>query len=142
MKRRELTRSEATRLQRGQESLAEELAAEEYGYDTFRTSEWDGARESGAIMEVKSTVSRVESGQKGRFWLFREQHESLRRIDNGGSGRYVFVLFDVSSRTPTAKMKMKQPAEIGHMIAGLGGFNESGHSRGEQIGIPYAEVFG
>jgi hypothetical protein len=143
MKRRTLSRrnDEPKKLAQDQGDLAEELAADAYDYKTFLSSNFDAARKTGAAMEVKSTVTRYQNGSRGRFRLFESQHTELVRYDRQTSARYVFVLFDVSQRPPEALMTARKPADIGHMISGLGGFNKSGHVAGPQIKIPYAKLF-
>lgn len=143
MKTETLSRSERRRLQSDTGELAEELAAAAYDYNSFLTADWyDARRESGAVIEVKSCLSRLASGAKGRFRLFRGQHSKLTGYDREHSAAYVFVLFDIEGSRPKAKMKMKKPAPIGRKIAGRGGFGPSGHgSQGEQHKLPYSAIF-
>lgn len=141
MKRTRLTRKQSARLARNQSELAETLAAEAYGFDTFGASNFDGVRDSGMVFEVKSTVTEYDNGARGRFRLFEDQHTELTRRDRTGAARYVFVLFDVSKRRPEALMVMKQPAKIGSRIGARGGWNQSGHPAGRQNKLPYSVLF-
>ena len=123
-------------------ALAERIAAEQYaGYSQLRASDFDLAKESGAVGEVKSTATRLENGNKGRFRLWKDQHEQLLQADRDGSARYVFVLFDVSSRDVTARLKTREPARIGRQIGARGGWNQSGHPSGKQNKLPISAVF-
>lgn len=140
MKTVTLDRTERRKLQKDTGALAETLAARAYEYNKSLASDFDAARKSGAVLEVKSTLSRLQPGQRGRFRIFKPQHERLVRQDRDGSANYVFVLFDLSS-SPVARMIRKNPADVGYQIAGRGGFNQSGHSAGKQIKMPYSTFF-
>ena len=124
-----------------QGALAESLAADAYGYPDHDADPFDARRDTGAVLEAKSTVTRYSSGARGRFRLWKRQHSRLTRKDREDTARYVFVLFDVSERPVTARMLEKQPARIGRLIAGRGGFNQSGHPKGKQIKLPYSALF-
>lgn len=141
MKKQTLTRNEANRLRTKQSDLAEELAADAYGYSTTGSNPFDAIRESGAVAEVKSTVSRHQNGNRGRFRLWEKQHERLTRKDRKGSAMYIFILFDVSVNPPVAKMKQENPAKVGNIVSGRGGFNESNHPAGPQHKLPWAVFF-
>jgi hypothetical protein len=144
MKRHRLGRSERRRLQGDTGELAETIATDVYsGYNPFVDADWyDAARDSGAVLEVKSALSRLDSGAAGRFRLWREQHERLVEHDRDGSARYAFVLFELSGREPVAMLKQKQPATVGRMIGARGGWGPSGHdSRGEQYKLPIEAVY-
>jgi hypothetical protein len=139
MKRYRLSRNERRRLQEDTGALAETVATDIYsGYSRFVDAPWyDGRRESGAVLEVKSALSTLGSGADGRFRLWREQHEKLVEHDRDGSARYAFVLFDVSGREPTALLKQREPATVGRQIGARGGWGPSGHdSQGEQYQLP------
>jgi len=142
MKRYTLSRSERERdLRDDPGQLAERIAEGEYdGFSRFRAEDFDLARESGAVAEVKSTAKRLSSGSKGRFRLFKPQHERLVRQDRDGSARYIFVLFDTSTRNVTARLVSRQPADIGNTIGARGGWNQSGHSAGQQHKLPIDAV--
>ena len=144
MKRYRLTRSDRRQLQDDTGEVAERIATEVYsGYSRFIDSPWyDGRRESGAVLEVKSALSTLGNGAAGRFRLWREQHEKLVEHDRDGSARYAFVLFDIDRHEPVAKVKQKVPADVGRMIGARGGWGPSGHaSQGEQYKLPTGAVF-
>jgi hypothetical protein len=137
-----LSRGQRRDLQGDTGEVAESIAADAYGYNPFVSADWyDAKRDSGAVIEVKSCLSRLASGAKGRFRVFKGQHEKLVREDRSGSSKYVFVLFDLDGE-PTAKMVRKAPADIGRLVAGRGGFYSSGHnSQGKQHKIPISALF-
>jgi hypothetical protein len=142
--RHRLSRTERRRLQEDTGELAETIATDIYsGYNRFVDAPWyDGRRESGAVLEVKSALSTLGSGADGRFRLWREQHEKLVEHDRDGSARYAFVLFDISGREPTALLKQREPATVGRQIGARGGWGPSGHdSQGEQYKLPIEAVF-
>jgi hypothetical protein len=141
MKERRLTRSDRRELQGDTGQVAERIAAEEYnGWSRFKAGNFDLARDSGAVAEVKSCLSRLSSGANGRFRLFEDQHEALVRQDRNGTGRYVFVLFDIEGE-PTARLVQQTPAHVGAVIRGRGGWNQSGHSAGRQHKLPFSVFF-
>jgi hypothetical protein len=142
MKRKRLSRSERRDLNRDTGAVAENIAAAAYErYSSFQDSgEFDLATESGSIAEVKSTLSRLGNGNRGRFRLFKPQHEQLLRADRDGSAFYIFVLFDVSGE-PAALLKRKNPATVGRLIGARGGWNQSGHSSGKQNKLPISAIF-
>jgi len=143
MKRYELTRNDTTNLQRDPGELAERLVSQEYtGFSRFGVENFDvNDDDTGKLGEVKSTATELQSGQSGRFRLWKKQHDKLTRADRAGTARYVFVLFDVSSRPVTARMKQQIPANVGRRIGARGGWNDSGHDMGLQYKLPYAEIF-
>lgn len=144
MKRYELTRKEAGRELSGDSGqLAERIAAEQYsGMSQFGVENFDiSDSDTGQLGEVKSTATELSSGAKGRFRLWKQQHEKLLRADREGSARYVFVLFDVSSRPVVAQLKQKVPSDIGRKIGARGGWNQSGHPSGPQYKLPIEAVF-
>lgn len=144
MKRHRLDSSERKRLRRDTGETAERIATDVYsGYNRFVDAPWyDGRRDSGAVLEVKSALSSLANGADGRFRLWREQHEQLLEHDRDGSARYAFVLFDVSGREPVARLKQKPPADVGRIIGARGGWGPSGHdSQGEQHKLPIEAIF-
>lgn len=142
--RHRLSRTERRRLQEDTGALAEVIATDTYaGYNRFVDAPWfDGRRDSGAVLEVKSALSSLANGADGRFRLWREQHEQLLEYDRENSARYAFVLFDVGGREPVAKLKQKPPADVGRIIGARGGWGPSGHdSQGEQHKLPIEAIF-
>ncbi|ELZ54510.1 MULTISPECIES: hypothetical protein [Halorubrum] len=63
--------------------------------------------ESETPVEIKSSIPRLASGQRGRFYLRREQHELLR--DGGGS--YLFAVYEPRPGREPVAMKIV-PATI------------------------------
>jgi len=145
MKRTQLTRKENTKLQKDPGELAETLVAHNYkGYSQFGVENFDvNDLDTGKVGEVKSTPTEIgqQYEEAGRFRLWKEQHEKLLRFDRKTTARYVFVLFDVSERTPTAYMKQQIPAHIGRSIGARGGWYDSGHNMGKQYKLPIDAVF-
>jgi hypothetical protein len=144
MMRHELSRTERRRLQDDTGEVAERIATSVYsGYSRFVDASWyDGKRDSGAVLEVKSALSTLDNGAAGRFRLWREQHDQLVEEDRDGSARYAFVLFDLSGRSPVALLKKREPATVGRQVGARGGWGPSGHdSRGEQHKLPIDAVF-
>jgi len=143
MKQYELSRGDMEQLQKDPGDLAETLVSQNYnGYSRFGVENFDVSdNDTGKLGEVKSTATELESGNKGRFRLWKEQHDKLLRFDRKTTARYVFVLFDVSSRPVTAKMKQQIPAHVGNKIGARGGWNDSGHNMGKQYKLPIEAVF-
>lgn len=143
MKRTELSRSDMKALQNDPGDLAETLVSQNYqGYSRFGVENFDvNDDDTGKLGEVKSTATQLENGNAGRFRLWKDQHEKLLRADRNGTARYVFVLFDVSSRPVTAQMKQQIPAHVGKRIGARGGWNASGHDMGEQYKLPFEVIF-
>jgi hypothetical protein len=144
MKRHYLGRSERRRLQGDTGALAETIATDVYsGYNRFVDAPWyDGKRESGAVLEVKSALSTLDNGAAGRFRIWKNQHDRLVEHDRDGSARYGFVLFDLSDREPTALLKQREPATVGRQIGARGGWGPSGHdSQGKQHKLPIDAIF-
>ena len=137
----ELSRRESARLQDDQATLAEEIVARIYDLPHHDADPFDARRDTGAVLEAKSTVTRYSNGTRGRFRLWKPQHSRMTRKDREDTARYGFVLFDVSERPVVARLLLKQPATIGRLIAGRGGFNRSGHQKGKQIKLPYSALF-
>lgn len=129
MKRVDLPRSQRRQLSEDTGELAERIATAEYGYNRFESESWyDGRRDTGAVCEVKSALSRLSNGNAGRFRLWQTQHNRLLRHDREDSARYIFVLFDIDGNKPTAYLKAKEPAWVGHQVGGRGGWGPSGHA--------------
>jgi hypothetical protein len=142
MKRVTLTKDQSLRMDTDRETASQELAAEEYGYKTYLAEDFDAARETGAVLEVKSASVEISGGARGRFRLFKPQHDRLVARDRNGSATYVFVLWDNTVRPSVAYLTSRQPADVGRLIGGRGGWNRSGHPAGKHQKIPYSEFFG
>lgn len=123
------------------EDESERIAADEYGYKTYLSERFDAARESGSVIEVKSTQFEHESGARGRFRLFKGQHESIVRYDRQESAFYVFALWDNTARPSEVYLTRRKPAKVGRIIGARGGWNRSGHPSGKQMKLPYSQFF-
>jgi hypothetical protein len=142
MKRVTLGRTDSRRYQEDPGATAESLVEGEYqGYSRALAENFDLASESGSVLEVKSAQSELANGEAGRFRLFESQHDRLVRLDRDGSAFYVFVVFDVSSRELTARMKRVNPADIGNSIGARGGWYNAGHVAGKEYKLPIEAVF-
>lgn len=142
MKTVRLDRSDTRLYQRDPGKLGERLVSENYSsYSPALAENFDLASKSGTVVEVKSTQTRLSNGNKGRFRLFKNQHEKLVRAARGGGGYYVFVLVDVSGRPLRARMLRKDPATIGRVVGARGGWDRSGHPSGLQKKLPYSAIF-
>ena len=90
--------------------------------------------EVGTPVEIKSAIPRLASGQRGRFYLRREQHRRLR--DDGGS--YLFAVCEPRpSREPVA-MKVV-PATI--VDDAIPSWRSGGPDRPECAQIAWSRVF-
>jgi len=143
MKTYNLSRGDMRRLQNDDGSLAEETAATAYSSferDFQDADTHDLVTAGDGWVEVKSTFRRLESGAKGRFRLFENQHEPLVAKDRRDTAYYVFVLYDTDNGR--AMLSRQKPADIGRTIRGRGGWNRSGHnSMGLQHKLPYETIF-
>jgi len=142
---RDLSRGQQRDLQRGGPAfpdLAEQLAADVYGYDLERTrAEWWDVRHPSRPTkgEVKSTSSSIKSGP-GRFRVFESQTKSLIRSDAQATAWYTFVLFDESAGV--LRIRRMRPSTVNDLVQDLGGWGPSGHqSQGKQHKLPIDEVF-
>jgi hypothetical protein len=143
MKRTTVRRTK--RLSRDPGELAETIAREQYDLTGLDADFADlSAKTTSTVYEVKSTATTIgeQYREAGRFRLWKKQHEKLTRRDRTDTAFYIFVLFDVSSRPPVAKLVRKDPSAIGRIVAGRGGFYDSGHaSKGHQHKLPIDAVF-
>jgi hypothetical protein len=128
-------------------SVTEEAAAFEYGYDRFVDSDYyDARRDSGSVIEVKSTLPRIATAEDdsypaaGRFRLWKGQHEKLVRHDRRESAFYVFGVVDRGAAE--IRMVRRDPADVGRTIGARGGWYTSGHdSQGRQYKLPIDAIF-
>ena len=143
MKRVPAREVDNSRYQSDPGKYAENLVEFEYeGYLRSLADNFDLANRNGSVLEVKSAQSVVgNSGEKGRFRLFESQHDRLVRRDRNGSAFYVFVVFDTSSRSISAKMKRANPADVGNTIGARGGWYNAGHKSGKEYKMPIKAIF-
>jgi hypothetical protein len=115
-------------------SLAEKKMAEKYGFDLDRSSNRDGCLD-GDPVEVKATMRKRRDGSPGRYRLFREQHQYLKRR----SGIYVFVVYRVRGKGIQTLDDRSIPAE--EISVDWGPSNHGSPNRDRQTKIRYDEVF-
>jgi len=145
MKTIRLTRSDKNRLQRPNRevsSFIEQLVVTEYSdFESGFTdsSAYDIQGSGDTVAEVKHTLRRHTSGQKGRFRIFKQQHNGLVRRDRRGTAYYVFVL--ISPQDDLLQMVRKKPSSVGRLIAGRGGFYNASHNAGQDHKLPWGEFF-
>ena len=99
--------------QRGR--IAEEHAAEKYGFRREHGDWYDGVGASGVRYEVKSGLSSV------RF--FEKPHDTL--TSNGG----FYVIVQTTRDGRVRESKRKRATTVTDIIQAAGGWVESGHSR-------------
>jgi len=145
MKTVRLTRSDKDRLQRPNRevsSFVEGLVVSEYaGFESAFTDSlvYDIQGSGETVAEVKHALRRHEGGGKGRFRIFKQQHNALVRRDRQGTAYYVFVL--ISPQDNLLQMVRKKPSSVGRLIAGRGGFYIASHISGPEHKLPWGEFF-
>jgi hypothetical protein len=77
--------SRATNANKEAGTQAEEYVARQIGGERTPNAWYDV--EAGGIHEVKSTQERLRSGRRGRFRLWKDQHQNLR--DHGGTYHFL-----------------------------------------------------
>jgi len=114
-------------------------------YDSFRTSftdtnKFDVKGAGDTVVEVKHCFKRMSDGNKGRFRLFKKQHDYLVRYDRDKTAFYVLVLVD--AKNLRMSMIRQKPAAIGSIIGSRGGWNNSGHaSNDKEYKLPWGIYF-
>ena len=142
VKRIRLDRTESRRYQEDPGGTAELLAEQEYDpYSRSLAENFDLATKSGYVGEVKSAQSVYPSGEKGRFRLFKTQHERLLQADRDLFADYFFLVFDVQERPLTARLKRMNPADVGYTIGARGGWYNAGHVAGKEYKMPIEAIF-
>lgn len=89
--------------------------------------------EVGLGVEIKSAIVRLASGQRGRFYVRRDQHERLLE----DAGVYLFAVCKSSGRHRDVVAMIVVPATaIDELVDLLGGWRDAGDGRSEykQIG--------
>lgn len=82
--------SRATNANKEAGTQAEEYVARSRGGERTPNA-WFDVETPDGIVEVKSTQQRLSSGRRGRFRLWRDQHQNLKDHD----GEYHFLVEDV-----------------------------------------------
>lgn len=116
-------------------SRAEIKMAEKYGLDLDRTSWRDAIGADGCPVEIKATQRERDSGAKGRFRLFKEQHERLSEQD----GSYIFVAYRPYGRGIQVLDNRKIPVD--DVAVDWGPSNHMSPNREAQKKLAIDEVF-
>lgn len=118
---------------------ATNIVVNEWNLDEEHTSWYDAINpRTGAKFECKSTHTEYSNGAKGRFRLWRSQHQSLTSAEASGTAWYVFVLFESDGKLRDIR-RMKPSTvtqEIDH-------WNLAGHNEkiGRQYKLPWDRIF-
>lgn len=115
-------------------SRAEKKAAERYNLDLEHTSWHDAKQQDGTPVEIKSCTVERADGSEGRFRVFREYHDKLRRAD----GNYVFVAYKPrGTGISVTNIKMIHSSQLPLSTW----YGAGGHRDSEQRKIPISAVF-
>jgi len=90
--------------------------------------------EAGSPVEIKSAIPRLASGQRGRFYLRREQHEGLR--DDGGS--YLFAICEPRPAREPVAMKIVPATIVDDAVAS---WRSGGADRPACAQISWSRIF-
>jgi len=146
MKTVSISRNDLDRLQRPNRevsSFIESRVVSAYaGFESAFTdsNDYDIQGKGDTIGEVKHTLRRHESGAKGRFRIFKSQHDALTRYDRRENAYYVFVLIEPGDMV--LRMSRQKPATVGNMIGSRGGFYSASHNAGPDHKLPWEVFFG
>jgi len=103
------------------------------------TDNYDIAGSGDTVGEVKHCFRRLSDGSKGRFRLFKPQHDYLVRYDRRATAYYVLVL--VEPDRGRMRMIRQKPAALGRIVGARGGWHRSGHTAGKQHKLPWGVYF-
>jgi hypothetical protein len=103
------------------------------------TDQYDIVGSGDTVAEVKHCFRRLSDGKKGRFRLFKPQHDFLVRYDRRATAYYVLVLVEPDNQR--LKMIRQKPAAVGRIVGARGGWNKSGHTAGRQHKLPWGVYF-
>lgn len=92
--------------------------------------------ERGTRIEVKSVRQRYADGQRGRFYLRTDQHESL--LDHGGVYLFVVTTEDASGRRPVA-CKIVPATTVDGLLPD--GWLDGGPDRSDYRQVAWSRVF-
>ena len=123
--------SRATNANKEAGTQAEEYVAQQTGGERTPNAWFDVEAPEG-IVEVKSTQERLSSGRRGRFRLWRDQHQNLK--DHGG--RYWFLVDGVG-------VEQLDPEDIDDIMAdeGLSWAGSGSHPQGsDQLKLTWTHV--
>lgn len=90
--------------------------------------------EAGSPVEIKSAIPRLASGQRGRFYLRREQHEGLR--DAGGS--YLFAVCEPRPGREPVAMKVVPATIVDDAVTS---WRSGGNDRPSCAQIAWSRIF-
>jgi len=146
MKHVNLRRSDGDKFQRSNREASGFVETEVVqAYAGFRssftdTNKFDIKGAGDTIGEVKHCFRRLSDGSKGRFRLFKKQHDYLVRYDRRDSAFYVFVLVDLDNLR--LSMVRQKPSAVGSIIGARGGWNRSGHAQNDkEYKLPWGVYF-
>ena len=140
-----ITRRDLDRTQRSNRAASSFIESEVVAaYSGFKnsftdTNKYDIAGSGDTIGEVKHCFRRLSNGSKGRFRLFKPQHDYLVRYDRDATAYYVFVLIEPDRGR--LRMIRQKPAAVGRIVGARGGWHRSGHSAGKQHKLPWGIYF-
>jgi hypothetical protein len=115
-------------------SRAEKKAAERYGLTLDHCSWHDAKKPDGTPVEIKATMETRADGSEGRFRVFRDYHDKLRRAD----GIYVFVGYRPHG---TGIMVLNMRTCHSSQLPLSTWYGAGGHRESEQRKISVSEVF-
>jgi len=90
--------------------------------------------EVGTAVEIKSAIPRLASGQRGRFYLRREQHEGLR----GAGGSYLFAVCEPRPGREPVAMKIVPATVVDDAITS---WRSGGDDRPSCAQISWSRIF-
>ena len=117
-------------------SLSEQAAADRYNLtrEGVHTAWCDAVQRDGTPVEIKAAMATRADGSAGRFRVFEEYHDRLRRE----GGRYVFVAYKPRGRGITVlKMKMLPPGNL--PVSSW--YGAGGHRESRQVKLAIGDVF-
>jgi hypothetical protein len=123
--------SRATNANKEAGTQAEEYVAQQTGGERTPNAWFDMEAPEG-IVEVKSTQERLSSGRRGRFRLWKDQHQNLK--DHGG--RYWFLVDGVG-------VEQLDPEDIDDIVEeeGLSWAGSGSHPQGsDQLKLTWTHV--
>ena len=151
MKTVSISRGDLDRLQRPNREVSSFIESRVVSaYDGFTSSFTDSADfdiqgKGDTVGEVKHALTRHTredgtEGGKGRFRIFKSQHDALTRYDRRENAYYVFVLIEPEDMV--LRMSRQKPATVGNIIGSRGGFYTASHNAGPDHKLPWEVFFG
>ena len=151
MKTVSISRGDLDRLQRPNRAVSSFVESRVVSaYDGFTSAftdsgDYDIQGKGNTIGEVKHALRRHMKegggvGGKGRFRIFKSQHDALVRYDRRENAYYVFVLIEPDDMV--LRMVRQKPATVGNIIGSRGGFYAASHNAGPDHKLPWEVFFG